>query len=136
MIELEVRMRQVTAAVIIESGLMLLVRRAPGESLAGYWELPGGKLEDGEDLQSCLERELSEELAMASSVGQELARTVYHYHHGSFEMIALDTARLGDFSLSAHDAFVWASVQDAAQLQLAPADIDLIDQLIALGHWR
>lgn len=129
-------MKQVTAAVIVEDGHLLLVRRAPGESLAGYWELPGGKLEDGESLQNCLERELSEELAMDSSVGQELARTVYHYDHGSFEMVALQTQRLSSFELSVHDRFVWASSDEIADLQLAPADVDLIDQLIALSHWR
>ncbi len=129
-------MRQVTAAVIVEDGQMLLVRRAPSESLAGYWELPGGKLEDGESLESCLERELSEELAMGSAVGEALARTIYHYEHGSFEMVALRTQRLTGFELSVHDRFIWASSDDIADLQLAPADVDLIDQLLTLGHWR
>lgn len=129
-------MRQVTAAVIIERGRLFLVRRAAGESLAGYWELPGGKMEDGESLRACLQRELAEELAMTATVGQELARTVYHYEHGSFEMVALRTERHGGFELSVHDAHVWVSAEDAAELQLAPADIELIDQLIASGHWR
>jgi len=56
-------LRQVTAAVIIEDGLLFLARRGPVERLSGLWELPGGKLEPGETLQQCLERELLEELA-------------------------------------------------------------------------
>ncbi|MDT8434342.1 MAG: hypothetical protein RQ731_06260, partial [Anaerosomatales bacterium] len=89
-----------------------------------------------ESLEICLERELSEELAMGSAVGQELARTVYHYEHGSFEMVAMRTQRLTDFELRVHDRFIWASSDQIADLQLAPADVDLIDQLITLGHWR
>lgn len=122
-------MQQVAAAVIIEDGRLLLVRRAKGETLAGYWELPGGKLEDGETLQQCLGRELQEELAMAADVKQELMRTVYHYSHGSFEMIALRTERLSEFELTVHDACLWAAPDEVGQLELAPADVVLVHQL-------
>lgn len=128
-------MRQVTAAVIVEDGRIFLVRRAPGEALCGFWELPGGKLEDAETLGDCLRRELSEELAMDSCIGCELARTVYHYDHGSFEMIALQTERIGEFELRVHDAFIWASRRDLDGLKLAPADVDLIRQLIEIDYW-
>jgi len=129
-------MRQVTAAVIVEKGQLFLVRRARSEALAGCWELPGGKIEDGETLQECLRRELLEELAMQTTVGAELVRTVYQYEHGSFEMVALRTERLSGFALSVHDSFVWASPEDAVCLDLAPADIELVGRLISLGYWR
>jgi 8-oxo-dGTP diphosphatase len=93
-------------------------------------------LEDGESLQACLERELLEELAMRATVADELARTIYHYEHGSFEMVALRTERLSDFALNVHDRVIWATSGDIAGLQLAPADVDLIDQILTLGHWR
>ena len=128
-------MRQVTAAVIIEDGLLFLVRRAEGQSLAGFWELPGGKIEPGESAQECLVRELQEELEMRAIVGEELARTEYHYDHGSFEMIALRTDRLSEFSLSVHDEFKWVSKGDIEGVKLAPADVKLVGQLVAAGHW-
>lgn len=44
-------------------GEFLLGRRAEGKFAAGFWELPGGKQEEGEDLLSCLQREIKEEIA-------------------------------------------------------------------------
>ena len=47
----------VTAAIIMEDGRVLINQRPPGDSLAGRWELPGGKLETGEDPREGLRRE-------------------------------------------------------------------------------
>lgn len=128
-------MRQVTAAVIIEDGLLLLARRGPEEKLAGLWELPGGKLEPGETVQQCLERELLEELAMASEAGAVLARTTHVYEHGSFEMLALSVTRLSDYQPTVHDLVRWVSRNDLCALELAPADVALIAELQRQGIW-
>lgn len=122
-------MRQVTAAVIIEDGKLLLARRAPDEKLAGMWELPGGKTEAGETPQECLRRELIEELSMTAEVGAVIATTVYHYDHGAFEMLALEVVRTSDFSLSVHDEARWVSLAEADLLPLAPADVELLRKI-------
>lgn len=129
-------MRQVTAAVIVEDGRIFLARRPPGDPLAGMWELPGGKIEPGETPQECLERELREELEMTSTAGAIIARTAYHYDHGSFEMLAIETARLSGFELRAHDRYAWVALDDLVGYELAPADVLLIEQLRdRLGPW-
>ena len=47
-------MKSVTAAIIIsKEDEILITRRKPGSSLPGYWEFPGGKIEDGETPQEC-----------------------------------------------------------------------------------
>jgi 8-oxo-dGTP diphosphatase len=57
-----VRKQVRTARVILETPEgVLLLRRAPGASFAGQWELPGGKLDGGECPRTALCRELSEE---------------------------------------------------------------------------
>lgn len=122
-------MRLVTAAVIIEQGRLLLVRRSPNQPLPGYWELPGGKVEQGESLEDCLVRELYEELGVRAKVGPVLARTNYRYDHGEFEMVALEASRLGEFELRVHDAMAWVASDELSGYELAPADIELIAQL-------
>ena len=128
-------MRQVTAAVIVENGRLLLTRRGPGGTLPGCWELPGGKVEPGESLQECLTRELQEELAMEANIAGVVATTTYRYDHGAFEMYALETTRCSDFTLHVHDMFLWATSDEIIDLELAPADIELIGQLGASDCW-
>jgi 8-oxo-dGTP diphosphatase len=124
----------VTAAVIIENGRLFVARRGPEESLAGLWELPGGKMEPGETLQGCLRRELLEELEMDSSIGEVVARSVYEYAYGCFELIALLTTRLSDYELHVHDEVMWLERDEMREVEFAPADLELVAQLLASGH--
>jgi len=125
----------VTAAVLIEDSRLFLARRGPGEKLAGFWELPGGKLEPGESPAECLERELLEELAMRTKIGAVIAETVHVYEHGRFRMLAIKTKRLSGFQLTVHDRFAWVARAELDAYQLAPADVALILKLITGGFW-
>ena len=121
--------KQVVCAVLRRAdGRILLARRAPGQHLEGHWELPGGKVELGESLESALQRELFEELGLVVSVGKELARTVYHYDRGSIELIALATTASGEVThMTVHDTVDWVTPHKTANLPLAPADIPLLE---------
>jgi 8-oxo-dGTP diphosphatase len=47
-----------------QDGLVLLAERPVGKPWAGYWEFPGGKIEEGETPEYALKRELQEELGI------------------------------------------------------------------------
>jgi len=51
-------------ALIDADGRVLLAQRPEGKSMAGLWEFPGGKVDDGETPEACLIRELQEELGI------------------------------------------------------------------------
>lgn len=76
-------------AVIVQDGQVLLVKRKY-EPLAGQWSLPGGAVEIGETLESCLVREMVEETGLEVSVGPVIevfdritrddeGRVMYHF---------------------------------------------------------
>ena len=55
----------VVAVVLIDrDGRVLLSQRPSGKSMAGLWEFPGGKVENGEVPEEALIRELKEELGI------------------------------------------------------------------------
>ena len=58
-------MTVVAAALADADGRILLQQRAPNRSMAGLWEFPGGKVEEGERPEAALARELSEELGIS-----------------------------------------------------------------------
>ena len=51
-------------ALIDPDGRVLLAKRPSGKSMAGLWEFPGGKVEQGETPEAALIRELKEELGI------------------------------------------------------------------------
>ena len=55
----------VSAVALIDvDGRVLLAQRPAGKSMAGLWEFPGGKVEQGETPEVALIRELEEELGI------------------------------------------------------------------------
>jgi len=109
---------RVAAAVVWDEGRLLLTQRPPGGPLGLQWELPGGKIEEGESPERALVRELHEELGVTARALQVLGVDTHDYPHGLeveivFVRCALDTR---DFRPSpAVHAMRW----------VAPAAIDL-----------
>lgn len=57
----------VAAALVDSEGRVLLQQRSPHRQMAGLWEFPGGKVEEGEHPEAGLVRELQEELGIETS---------------------------------------------------------------------
>ncbi len=120
----------VTAALIIQDNKILLTRRKGGEKFAGFWEFPGGKVEDGESEQACLARELKEELGVVAQVGDFFTENEFHYRHGAIRLLTYFTEVTDtDFRLSVHDRAEWVPLAEVTQYLLTPADIAIAEKL-------
>lgn len=69
----------VAAAVLFHEGRVLLTRRMEGAHLAGMWEFPGGKVEEGEDPAFTVVRECREECGIELAVDDILDVTFHRY---------------------------------------------------------
>jgi 8-oxo-dGTP diphosphatase len=120
----------VTAAVIEQGDRYLLARRKPGKTLAGTWEFPGGKVEAGEDAAACLVREIREEMNLEIEVGELLGVTEHQYDFARIRLIVFRALILGgDMRLTDHDEAGWFTPQEICRLDLAPADVPIVEWL-------
>ncbi|GAA5236210.1 Nudix family hydrolase [Verticiella sediminum] len=78
---------EVAAGLIIDrEGRLLLGQRPQGKPYAGWWELPGGKLEPGEDALTALARELDEELGIQVTEATPWITHVHAYSHATVRL--------------------------------------------------
>ena len=116
---------KVTAAIFKCEGRVLLMRRASAQPLAGEWEYPGGKFEDGEDGPTCLHRELYEELGIDAQIGDLI--TIAKHTTDSGKVIELHAYEIvsytGEIQLRVHDYMHWVSVHNLPSHPQLPADL-------------
>ena len=73
---------EVAAGILLDAeGRYLLGQRPEGKPYAGYWEVPGGKIEKGETVFAALRRELQEELGIDIESSEELTVLEHDYPH-------------------------------------------------------
>ena len=120
----------VVAGVIRRDGLLLIAQRMPGDTLAGYWEFPGGKVERDEDLPTALRREMLEELGIEVEVGAELHRVVHPYPDRDVRLYFFETTILSGEPRPIEAADLrWVKPDDLLNFQFPEADLPLIEQL-------
>lgn len=126
----------VTAAVVERDGVFLLTRRPDGTHLAGTWEFPGGKCEDGESLSACLRRELLEELGVEAEVGDEVFTLRHAYPEKTVQLHFFACRLLGEPRPLLSQQMRWVPRSELASLQLPEADRELIRRLSGAGGFQ
>jgi mutator protein MutT len=115
------QLKQVTAAIAVEEGKVLIARRGSDQKLAGFWEFPGDKLDPGESIFQCIEREIFEELSVKCIAKKVFSENVYEYEVGKINLITiLVELQSRNFSLSVHDQILWCPIEKLYLQQLAP----------------
>jgi 8-oxo-dGTP diphosphatase len=121
----------VSAGIILKNGKILAAQRTHDDELSHKWEFPGGKQEAGESIEACLERELMEEFGVKCKVSSYLGESNYQYPNKKIQLKAFFVDHIaGEFLLNVHDNIKWISIDELPTLDWAPADIELVNQLI------
>ena len=119
----------VVAAIIIKDGEVFATQRGYGE-FKGWWEFPGGKIENGECPQEALKREIREELDAEIEVKELLETVEWDYPNFHLTMHCFICSLLSEFlHLNEHEAANWLTHETLRSVKWLPADEILLDKI-------
>lgn len=121
------------AVIVNESRQILCALRSEFMSMPRLWEFPGGKLESGETAESCLVREIEEELGCSVEVGDLIEDIVYDYPAVQVRLITHFAAIIGGTPIPReHAKLEWRDVLELETLDWAPADVPTVKRLLQM----
>ncbi len=128
----------VCAIIKNDKGEIFCCKRGPGRSLEGYWEFPGGKVEEHETHEETIVREIKEELLSDIEPIKYIGVSNYEYTNldkpFSITMYAYECKLIkGELRLTEHTEKKWVSEEELLELKFAPADVGIISMLI---NWK
>ncbi|MBP5856414.1 (deoxy)nucleoside triphosphate pyrophosphohydrolase [Marivibrio halodurans] len=120
------------AALVDGDGRVLIAKRPEGKAMAGLWEFPGGKVEDGETPEATLIRELTEELGIETR--RSCLAPIAFASHGYEDfhlLMPVFACRVwqGEPRALEHEALAWAYPARLRDYAMPPADEPLIGLL-------
>jgi 8-oxo-dGTP diphosphatase len=116
----------VAACVLLDGdGRLLIAKRPAGRSLAGLWEFPGGKVEDGETPEGALVRELAEELGIDLAIADLAPLTFASHSYPKFHLLMplyLCRRWRGMATAQEGQELQWVWPEELAAYAMPPAD--------------
>ncbi len=124
-------MKDVGTGIIVRDGKIFIGQRPEGKPLAGLWEFPGGKQEEGESIEECLKRELREELNIEATIGKHIMDTTYRYPENEFclHVYMVTIPENAKIKLNVHQNSAWVTASDMNKYKFPPADEEIIKKL-------
>ena len=123
----------VAACALVDiDGRVLLARRPKGRPMAGLWEFPGGKVEEGETPEQALIRELKEELAIDVAESCLAPLTFASHRYPEFDLLMpLYLCRRWEGTVSAMEGqeLAWVRPARLSDYPMPPADEPLVAML-------
>lgn len=120
----------VVAAIIVSDDKRIFATQRGYGDYKGWWEFPGGKIEEGESREEALKREIMEELACPIKVGKffdtiEYDYPKFHLHMDCF-LCSLDSV---EPSLLEHMSAKWLKLSELSEVRWLEADLSIIEKL-------
>jgi len=116
------------AIILDKKGKILIIKRSDTDSWRpGYWEFPGGKLDEGQDISNALEREVLEETGLVVIPINRVVyceskiTTTYKKYRGLPYIVLIGIAKKigGKVKLSEeHVDYAWVEINEALDYKL------------------
>jgi len=124
-------MIEVTAGVLINDKKIFIAQRLNKMKFGGRWELPGGKIEIGENGEQCIIRELEEELGIKVEKLKHFLTVEHSYPNISVRLFSYVIEEWnGKINLKEHQAMKWVSIKEAIESDILEADLPVLKSLL------
>mgnify|MGYP005659302091 FL=1 len=122
----------VASGVIVKNNKILIGLRAEGDSGAGMWEFPGGKIELNESSESAIKRELREELDIEATVNQKIMKFSHRFKNAIYEISFFEINKFtGSIKKNVHDDLQWVELASLKKYRFISGDLLFIDRILA-----
>jgi 8-oxo-dGTP pyrophosphatase MutT (NUDIX family) len=133
-------------AVLYDDGKILMIQKSADDPLNPLkWEIPGGRLEVGEELPDHLKREVKEEVGLEIEIGPPLAMWQWTLGSGDSAKTVVAVSRLcypvtreislaGNMESDNLTAWKWVPADEVSSLELMPTARDAIVESIKVLH--
>ena len=124
-------MTRVAVGILKRDGKILVCQRKRGSRYELKWEFPGGKLEPGESVEDCLQRELREELSLSFVSIESIEIQHWHYDDGGKFEVAYCTVTefAGQPQNHVFEQTRWVTPRELAALDHLEGNKDIIRKL-------
>ena len=123
---------EVAVAVIRHEGRLLISQRMQDDSFGGFWEFPGGKLDEGETMELCLAREIREELGITVEAGPKRMVISHRYPSRTIRLHCFDCSLVeGKPQALECASWKWVLPEELDRFMFPPASQLLIRDLQA-----
>jgi 8-oxo-dGTP diphosphatase len=121
----------VAAGIFKQDGRILICQRKRTGAFPLQWEFPGGKVEAGEDAQTCVKRELREELAIEADIGPEVSAFQYTYPNGfQVSLVFFQVSGYtGEMANQAFEQILWVEPRELLSYDFLEADRALVARI-------
>lgn len=118
-----------------EEGKILIDKRLSQGLMANLWEFPGGKIEEGETVIECIEREIKEELGINITVGEHLITISHDYSKFKVTlMVYLCSLLSGKPQTIGCQEVKWVNIADLSNFNFPEANLAIIKALQSMKN--
>ncbi len=125
------RMTRVAVGILRNNGTILVCQRKRGGRDELTWECPGGKLEPGETVEQCLQRELYAELSIRDVTVDRIEVQASEYADGGlFEVAYCHVASFsGTITNNVFEDLRWVTPGELRKMDILEGNHDIVNRL-------
>lgn len=122
------------ACIDYRDGKIFIAKRQMVGDMGGRWEFPGGKIEEGEDLETAVVREMQEEFGVTVKVGRKITSGSFTHKEKPCTLDVLEVKFPHDgmekrFELTEHTDYKWADLDSIPQLDFVDSDLSIYNDV-------